>query len=219
MNYYSDIFFWLGGVLTESLPELNKAALFPEAGGHEAVRKQQLIRDLIEDLSLGKISPQEYSKQAIARCGAGMKSSNLEQLVLDLATLRQPVADIVERIPEAYERWLIIDYPVNWFKELADRLKLYSLFPENRTIFTAKFKIQRMVPEVFYFLPSNAGRAMKDCIVIDPISARAVEAMKHGLATIIYVYPERLKHEFAMQGIWQTDTEVIHPSSSERVSI
>jgi hypothetical protein len=219
MNCYSDIFFWLSGVLTESLPELNKAALFPEAGGHEAVRKQQLIRDLIEDLSLGKISSQEYCEQAIARCAAGMTSSNLEQLMLDLATLRQPVAEIVERIPEAHTRWLIVDFPVNWFKELADRLKIYSLFPENQIVFTAMFQMQRMVPDIFYFLPSKAGRAMKDCIVIDPISARAVEAMKHGLATIIYVYPERLKHEFAMQGIWQTDTEVIHPSSSERVNI
>lgn len=219
MNIYSDIFFWLGGVLTETIPELTRAALFPEAGGYEAVKMQQQIRDLIEDLSLGKITSMQYCEQAIARCESSMTVSGLNRLIIDTASLQQSVADMVVEIPEASERWLIVDFPVDWFSELANRLKIYSLFPENRAIFTAELKIKRMVPDIFYHLPPKAGRAMDDCIVIDPVSARAVEAMKHGLATIIYVYPERLKHELAMQGIWQTDAEVLHPTSSERVKI
>ena len=218
MKIYSDIFFWQGGVLTELLPELNKAALFPEADGHEAVKKQQQIRDLIEDLSLGKTTSREYCERAIAQCESSITASNLNRLIIDTASLIQPVADMVVEIPEAYERWLIVDFPIDWFSELANCLKIDSLFPHNRTIFTAELKIQRMVPEVFYHLPSIAGRAMDDCIVIDPVSARAVEAMKHGLAAIIFVYPERLKHELAMQEIWQTDADVLHPTSSERVN-
>lgn len=219
MNIYSDIFFWLGGVLTETIPELTRAALFPEAGGYVAVKMQQQIRDLIEDLSLGKITSMEYCEQAIARCESSMTVSGLNRLIIDTASLQQPVVDMVVEIPDAYERWLIVDFPVDWFSELAKRLKIFSIFLENRVIFTEALKIQRMVPEVFYHLPSRAGRSQDDCIVIDPVSARAVEAMKHGLATIIYVYPERLKHELAMQGIWQTDAEVLHPTSSERVKI
>jgi len=219
MNIYSDIFFWLGGVLTDTIPELTRAALFPEAGGHEAVKMQQQIRDLIEDLSLGKITSKEYCEQAIARCESSMTVSSLNRLIIDTASLQQSVADMVVEILEASERWLIVDFPVDWFSELANRLKIYSLFPENRAIFTAELKIKRMVPDIFYHLSPKAGRAMDDCIVIDPVSARAVEAMKHGLATIIYVYPERLKHELAMQGLWQTDAEVLHPTSSERVKI
>jgi hypothetical protein len=218
MKIYSDIFFWLGGVLTETIPELTRSALFPEADGHEAVRMQQKIRDLIMNLSLGKITSREFCERAIARCESSIPVSNLDRLIVDTASLKQPVADMVVEIPEAYERWLIVDFPIDWFRELANRLKIDSLFPFNRTIFTVELEIQRMVPEVFYHLPSRAGRAMDDCIVIDPVSARAVEAMKHGLAAIIFVYPERLKHELAMQGIWQTDANVLHPTSSERVN-
>lgn len=219
MNFYSDIFFWLGGVLTESLPDLSRSALFPEAVGHEAVSKQQQIRGLIEDLTLGKISSEKFCEQAVAQYDSSLNASELKKLITHTAAIRQPVADIVGRIPDVHRRWLIVDFPADWFSELANRLEIHALFPEDQIIFTAELNIQRMVPEVFYHLPTKAGRAMKDCLVIDPVSARAVEAMKHGLATIIYVYPERLKHELAMQGIWQTDSEILHPTSSERVNI
>jgi hypothetical protein len=54
---------------------------------------------------------------------------------------------------------------------------------------------------------------MDDCLVIDPDSARSVEAMKHGLATIIYVYPERLKHEAGFAGIRQTECQCSAPNA------
>jgi hypothetical protein len=75
-----------------------------------------------------------------------------------------------------------------------------------------------MTPDIFYHLPQKAGRRMDDCIVIDANSARAVQSMKVGLASIIYVYPQRLKLELALQEIWRTDADVMHPTSSERVT-
>jgi hypothetical protein len=58
---------------------------------------------------------------------------------------------------------------------------------------------------------------MQDCIIIDGDASRAVQSLKHGLASISYVYLQRLKLELALQEIWQTDADVMHPTSSERV--
>jgi hypothetical protein len=106
-----------------------------------------------------------------------------------------------------------------WWQELAARWQIYPLFPETRTILISEMKLRRMVPDIFYHLPARAGRSADECLTVDALSARAVESMRHGLASIIYVYPERLKLELALQGILATEADVMHPASSQRVRI
>jgi hypothetical protein len=47
----------------------------------------------------------------------------------------------------------------------------------------------------------------------------AVEAVRHQLASIVYVYPQRLVHELALQKILLLDADVMHPTSSDRIAI
>jgi FMN phosphatase YigB (HAD superfamily) len=219
MKVYSAIFFWFGGVLTASLPERTLAELMPGVKGNAVIPVRQNIRSLAGELTLGKITSQQFCQQAIAVCQSSLDAAELASRIIAAASLNESVTGLIAKIPATYERWLVVDYPADWYQELAARWKLDSLFQENRTVFSAELKLLRTIPEIFYLLPQKAGRAMDDCLVIDPESARSVEAMKHGLATIIYVYPERLKHELALQGIWQTEANVLHPAASERVSL
>jgi hypothetical protein len=76
-----------------------------------------------------------------------------------------------------------------------------------------------MVPDVFYRLPQGAARPMQDCIIIDGNAGRAVHSIRHGLASIFYVYLQRLKLELALQEILPTNADVMHPTSSERVKL
>lgn len=219
MKVYSAIFFWFGGVLTASLLERTLAELIPGVKGNAVIPFRQKIRSLAGDIPMGKIASQQYCQQAITVCQSNLGAPELASKISAAASLNESVAGLIARVPASYERWLVVDYPADWYQELAARWKLGSLFQENRTVFTAQLKLLRLIPDIFYHLPQEAGRAMDDCLVIDPESARSVEAMKHGLATIIYVYPERLKHELALQGIWQTEANVLHPAASERVSL
>lgn len=139
--------------------------------------------------------------------------------MLASASLNQPAIDLIAKIPQEYERWLVVDYPADWYRELSGRWGLQDIFPLRQTIYISGLKLTRLVPEIFYRLPSCASRRMDECLVIDPISKRAVAAMRHGMASIIYVYPDRLKHELALQGILPTDMDVMHPTSSERVKM
>ena len=217
MKIYDGVFFWLGGVLTPTLPELTLAELSPTLKGHPFVHTRQQLRALADQVALGQISASDYCEGAIEVCQASLTASALEQKLITAATLRQPLAKMIGEIPARYERWLVVDYPQAWFEAFADRTQIEGLFPGNRLIFTSQLEMQRMTPDIFYRLPQKAARPMDDCIIIDANAGRAVESLRHGLASIFYVYLDRLKMELALQEIWQTDADVMHPVASERV--
>ncbi len=219
MKIYDAVFFWLGGVLLPTLPELTMAELTPGLKGHDFVHLRQQLSALAEEAALGKISAMAYCEGAIAACQATVTPDTLEQKIIAGASLRQPLAHMISEISNRYERWLVVDYPQAWFEKLADRAQIESLFPGNRLIFTDQLELLSMEPDVFYRLPQKAARSMSECIIIDGNSGRAVRSMKHGLTSVFYVYVQRLKLELALQEIWQTNVDVMHPTSSERVKL
>jgi hypothetical protein len=217
MRIYDAVLFWLGGVLAPTLPELTMAELRPELKGHNFVHTRQQLGALAEEVALGKTSAIDYCEAALAVCQSTSSASALEQKLIAAASLRQSLAKLISEIPNRYECWLVVDYPQAWYVQLADHAQIASLFPSNRLIFTEQLEMLRLVPDVFYRLPQKAARPMQDCIIIDGDAGRAVRSFQHGLASIFYVYLDRLKMELALQEIWQTDADVMHPTSSERV--
>lgn len=219
MKIYKAVFFWFGGVLTETLPVQTVAEFMPEAEGHQALKARQQLRGAAESLVLGKIAPSDYCAEVVKVCGLNLTAADVERRLLDSAPLDQAMADLIASIPGTYERWLVVDYPADWYQTLSKRWNLGAMFSEDRLIFLSEMKLVTLVPDIFYRIPQAVGHDIDDCIVIDANAGRAVKAMKHGLATIIYVYPGRLKLELALQGIWQTEADVMHPTSSQRVEV
>jgi hypothetical protein len=217
MKIYDSIFFWLGGVLTDTLAERTAAELIPGVKGHDGIHLRQQLRALADELALGTLTPADYCQQAVAICQSAMIAADLERRIL-ATPIRPPMADLVSKLPSAYERWLVVDYPPAWYEKLAADWQIPSLFPYGRVISIPDLGLVNVTPDIFYRLPQAVGRRMDECIVVDGLSARTVAAMKHGLAAVFYVYPERLKLELALQNIWQTNADVMHPTSSERVN-
>ena len=219
MKSYRAILFWFGGVFTGSLAERTRAELAPGATGSAAVSVRKQLRSLSEQLALGRITPQDYCQGAVLACHSDLAATEVARRITASAEINAPVTGMVGKIAASHDCWLVVDYPASWYRELAERWKLASIFPENRILYSSDLKLLRMTPEIFYLLPQQVNQPMADCLVIDPDSARAVQAMRHGLATIIYVYPARLMHELALQEIWQTEENVMHPTASERVNL
>jgi FMN phosphatase YigB (HAD superfamily) len=217
MKRYSAIFFWLGGVLVETVAERTVAECMPGVKGLEAVSIRQQTRRLAEALAVGAMTSADYCEQVVALCRSSLTTTELKRRIIEATALHQTLAELIGKIPEPYECWLVADYPPDWYTELAAHGQIAALFPRQRIIVTSELGLLKITPDIFYRLPQAARKPMDDCIAVDALSARAVAAMKHGLATIFYVYPERLKLELALQGIWQTDADVMHPTSSERV--
>jgi hypothetical protein len=113
----------------------------------------------------------------------------------------------------------VVDIPETWVNALSERWKTTTTFTPDRLIFTERFALTGIVPDIFFYIPNSICRTVSECIMVDPIQSRAVTAHKFGLASLPYVYPRRLKIELALQGIWQTDEDVLHPKSSSKVMV
>lgn len=210
---------WFGGVVTESISEVTIASLTSDQSVSEFVRQRSEIKQLAEELSLGLKSTHSYCESVVHLTNSSLDVSALEQLILSRASLNKSVMNLFNSVPDKFEKWLVADYPESWFQVLTSRMGLSEQFPTDRTIFTSQGGLKTMVPEVFDYITSASGHSLDECVLIDSVSSRAVQAVRYGLSAIIYVYPERLEHELALRGILETQEEVLHPQTSRRVDI
>ncbi len=219
MVEYQAIFFWLGGVLMESILDATLAAISIDADKKVDLRTRIEVRGWVEELSLGQLPPSDYCQRIIDSGPNPLQKEDLESRLIERMRLEPGVVQVIQEIPETYQQWLLIDYPNSWLEQFRDAEQLEEHFPGDRRIHATSLKANEFGPEFYSAVPEQAGFQLSECLIVDADSTRAIGAIRHGLASIIYVYPEHLKHEFALQGIIQTDTEVLHPSSSERVDI
>jgi len=218
MNLFNTIFIWFGGVLTQTILEVTFQAMFPDEGYAGKYNERSEIKKLADELSLGLFSAQKYCEQAIKCCNLDISADVLETKILREAFLREPILNLMEELSPKFNLWLISDFPETWFKEITKNEDRLDLFLGNRILFTSVSKLSRMIPDIFYYITQSTNSPIDECFLVDGVSARAIEAVKHGLQSTIYVYPQRLEHELAMRKILKTDNEVIHPPSSERIS-
>lgn len=219
IKFRNTILIWFGGVITELIPKLTLQMLGLEPNGRDFIQQRSEIHSLAEKLSLGVMSARAYCAAAINITHSNFEIDTLEVLIQGRASLNQPVMDVLDPIPAKYEKWLISDYPESWFREIALRTNLTSQFPADRTIFTSQSDLYKMVPMNFEFISRASGHPLDECVLIDSLSSRAVQAVRGGLSAIIYVYPEKLEHELALRGLLETELEVLHPQTSIRVKM
>lgn len=213
------ILIWFGGVVTELISEITMQSLESELSVTRFAQQRCEILKLADELSLGLRSTHSYCERVIKTTNSRLDVYALEELIPAKISLNKPVINLINSIPEKYEIWLISDYPDPWFQDIVSREEFSSQFSADRTIFTSQGDLKKMVPEVFDYIIRASGHSLDECVLIDSVSSRAVAAVRHGLSSIIYVYPDKLDHEFALRGILKTEKEVLHPQTSRRVDI
>lgn len=213
------IFIWFGGVVSERISEITIKTLRSKQSDIGFSKLRSEIVKLADELSLGLLSTHSYCESVIKITKSDLDIDTLEELIPRWASLNKPVMKLLNSIPDKYEKWLVSDYPESWYQVIASRENLSSKYPAKRTIFVSQGDLREMVPRVFDYLARVSSRSLDECILIDSESSRAVAAVRYGLSSIIYVYPDRLEHEFALRGILETEEEVLHPDTSKRVDI
>ena len=219
MAKFKTLLFWLGGVLTENLTDLALSIMSPGARGHDFVSYRKMLEPYSSALIGGALKAQVYCQNVVHEFKSELNKDQFEHKLIRGIHIRPEVVDIIQEIPEEFDRWLISDYPLKWYRVIADSLNSPVLFPTERVIFTADMKLTDIQSQIYDRLPASVGQSISNCLMIDGNSARAVHGVKHGLASIIYVYPQRLKHELSLQKILHADSDVLHPSSAERVNL
>ncbi|GAP20889.1 hypothetical protein [Leptolinea tardivitalis] len=216
---FETVFFWFDGAFTETVSSLVLKILRPDLSGAARVTLQEKIQFIQDDLSVGKLTSDEFCQKAVELCQVNLTVDHLESEIIHQANLNKPLHDIYTHVVSDNDTRVIVDLPETWFHSLIKRWQLENSFPANRLIFTTPFKLNRMLPDIAYSIPKAAGRNIDECILIDPRQMRAVALHKLGLVSTAFVYPRRLKIDLALQGIWKTDEDIYHPKAGARTNI
>jgi FMN phosphatase YigB (HAD superfamily) len=199
MQAIKAIFFWMGGVIIQPIPELVVKELYDQPIEYIDFQNRLYLRELAQQLYIGQIDGRAYCLMAVQQCQSALEAKDLETKIIHGASLQPLILEIVDSLPTTYQRWLISDYPPEWFRPIAQRLDLFSRFQEDRIIFTSTCGLTRLVPDIFYHVVHQSNQSLKDCVIIDSVTPRAIQAVRHGLSSTIFVDAKRLKKDFSLR--------------------
>jgi hypothetical protein len=199
MKSYQAIFFWFGGVLVQPVSDLAAQSLYGRPIERIDLQARRALRELDQELAIGQLDGRSYGQEAIRRGQLDLAVEDLIPRMLAACSLRPGVFEISERLPAGCARWLVVDYPRDWFGQITSRLDIPARFPEERTVFIADCGLDRLAPDIFYQLVRLCGHSMKDCMIVDGATPRAVQAVRHGFSATIFVDARRLVRDFRLR--------------------
>ncbi len=194
------IFFWMGGVLTQSVEPLMRSAL--SACGQPEVNLYSIpgFNNIVERLAIGQIGENEFCRAICKMRETGTTPEMLREAAVAALAPVTRVCQTINLLPESYTRWLIVDYPQSWFEQARNRLQVDSCFSANHIIFLQDSHLDRLVPDIFHYLAQCAGFHLDQCLGFFASSRRAVAALHHGFPSAIFVDAARMEREFVMRG-------------------
>lgn len=214
MGEIRGIFFWFSGVYTQPLLDLLARTLSQACG--QAVNPLALpdYAAQVEWLVTGRMDDQSFC-QALGMA-AGVKSSPvaLRDRILDGLLPNQGAFDVARMLPEAIQRWLVVDLPPKWFERVDRLLGVHSCFPPERRISLPASYLERLIPDVFDHLAIQAQLPLQECLLIDASTRRAVQALNHGLSTELYVDSRRLERALVLRKLIDRPHPVHKPDTT-----
>jgi|GEM_PF-1926101 len=210
------LFFWLGGVLAPSIPDLIAHTLFKSPIEKVNIHARLRTRQLTTDLCLGHITAEAFCHTLIQEHANGLTIAELETAVKNAVQLRGDVLDVIAQLPSDLERWTICDYPKAWYEAAIGDRGLAEVFFSDHILFTVESRLSHLVPNIFDHLSSATGHPLDTCLLIDALTPRAVDAVKHGLDATIFVDARRLKRDFVLRRMLPFPLGFVHPGPAQQ---
>jgi hypothetical protein len=201
MEDLTTIFCWTGGVISPTVPDVTLQWIAERKGQKVDFWTRKAIRESAEDLYVGELAGRPFCQMVKEITGISIDAEDIEAAVLKGLRIRKHVVEVLALLPPIYKIWLISDYPPEWFEIISVQLTPYPFINKERPIFTAEFKLARLVPNIYPLLIRRADQELGSCMLLDGDSFRAVESVKFGLSATIFVDESRLRREFALRKI------------------
>ncbi len=208
------LFFWMDGIITPSLYDLLSQAIFDLAKTRVNLLALPNYPRLCEALTLGQIDDLDFFHSISAAASLEIQPQALRERLLSRLSANPGVIPIIQLLPEAYDRWLVIAFPDDWFDQTAERVGVLACFPTEKMIRLPHSGLKQLIPDVFDFLPARAGAPVESALLFDASSRRCVQGLNHGLPTALYVDNRRLEREFIMRGFIDRPQPVHKPEVS-----
>lgn len=200
MSNISDVIFWMGGVITPSIP-----AILSKWMGEVGIKPLDLtlspgFSQVWERFMLGQIDADSFCRQASEAAQLDVTPEALRDHVLaELQPVESVLAEVAA-LPDNIRRWLVVDIPRSWQQEAPGLAALDTFFPAQQCIFLTESGLVRLVPELFYHLSRCIQRPLEHCLLIEPSYRRSVTGVQHGIHTAHFIHSHRLRREFYLRG-------------------
>ena len=195
------LFFWFSGVLSLSIPAAISNTVKRKGNPADPFSFEIRLQPLYEKLSLGLIDGSEFSRKICNELQLPIEPEAFEDAFLASIEPNQLVIEIIKRIPDQFQPWLIVDYPAAWFGQMTISMEILRLFPMEKILFSPECGLNRISPDIFMWLTSRINKTMENCLLIDSNSRRVIEALIYGLPSAIFVDARRLEREFFLRKI------------------
>jgi hypothetical protein len=214
MGEIRGIFFWFSGVYTQPLLALLAQTLSQDCG--RAVNPLALpnYAAQVEWLATGRMDDLAFCQALGKAFGAKSSPAELRDRILDGMIPNQGAFEVARMLPEAIQRWLVVDLPAKWFERVDWLLGLHACFPPERRISLPASYLERLIPDVFDHLAIQAQLPLQECLLIDASTRRAVQALNHGLSTELYVDNRRLERALVLRNIIDRPQPVHKPATT-----
>ena len=208
------IYFWLSGTIAPSVPGLLRQALAELGKPDENLLGHPGFASLCEALALGRASPRSFCGTIAEMVGLTIKAELLEGKILKHIEADTRALKTIDRLPEVYERWLVVDYPPAWFEAAAERMGVRRFFQSDRIIKLAECGLEQLMPDAVDYLARKPGIPPAERLLIDVSHRRAIQALRSGMHAAIYVDPRRLEREFTMRYLIPGSQPIHQPGGS-----
>jgi hypothetical protein len=199
MGKIGALVFWMGGIVTASLPSTlaqaveaatgskNKLVVLPEL--NEACNR--FWTNQIDDLSLVR----EACQIAHAQTDPDMVKSLVYQKILH----DQQALQIIQTLPDHFQKWLLVDYPAGWCKPVLDNLTAEKWFAPDRILQVIDFQLIRLIPDLYYSLGQRLRLQKDEFLVFDASVKRVIQGVNNGFHSAIFTNPRMLAREFFLR--------------------
>lgn len=193
------IFFWMGGVLTQSIEPLLRSAFTAYGQPEPNLFSISGFASTCEQFSLGQMKETVFCQSITELVHGNIPANTLQEAAISSFSPIPQVCSTIQQLPQNYARWLIVDYPHSWFEQIRGRLQIDSCFSSKHFLFLHDYQLPRLLPDIFDLLVTRSGNRRDQCLVVDANSHRTVAALDHGLPAAIFVDASRLEREFVMR--------------------
>ena len=194
-----NLIFWMGGIVSQSLLELVTSVLEKTEAQEVNLLARPHIQEIIESLSLGKIGDAQLIEEINT---TGLSQPKLDQILMEIKDGLYPqfsTLDVIKLLPPKYQRWLICEFPAEWFWHFYERYEVKDYFQKDHVIFLSELGLSRIEPDLFELLPHYLNDNKENCLYFDKDSKRIISAINSLFPAAIYVDATRLEREFIMR--------------------